>query len=187
VLLAVQLFNFSGIYFILLVYSCRNFIKKPRQMNMVPILRSCLRNAHLFSRSSCVSSPQSSSLFTSTKFYHQEKRPDPRNQSSVNLVAAKVRAGSSPDEILLSLAYDKVCNNIEVSNSLVDKLLSRFKDDWKYALGVFRWARLRSGYKHRPKAYDMMVGNLGKMKQMDQMRAIRGNESKSSSYTQHCG
>lgn len=181
VLLAVQLCNISGIYFILIVYSCRNFIKNPRQMNMVPILRSCLRNAHLFSRSSCVSSPQSSSLFTSTTFYHQEKRLDPRNQSSANLVAAKVRVGSSPDEILLSWAHDKV------SNSLVDKLLFRFKDDRKSALGVYRWARLRSGYKHRPKAYDMMVDNLGKMKQMDQMRAIRGNESKSSSYTQHCG
>lgn len=45
VLLAVQLCNISGIYFILIVYSCRNFIKNPRQMNMVPILRSCLRNA----------------------------------------------------------------------------------------------------------------------------------------------
>ncbi|KAL9401236.1 hypothetical protein Peur_005085 [Populus x canadensis] len=55
------------------------------------------------------------------------------------------------------------------------------------ALQFFRWARLRSGYKHRPKAYDMMVDNLGRMKQMDQMRAIRGNESKSSSCTQHCG
>ncbi|KAL3582670.1 hypothetical protein D5086_017002 [Populus alba] len=83
-----------------------------------------------------------------------EKRLDPRNQSSANLVAAKVRVGSSPDEILLSWALDKV------SNSLVDKLLFRFKDDRKSALGVFRWARLRSGYKHRPKAYDMMVDNL---------------------------
>ncbi|KAJ6719249.1 hypothetical protein OIU79_006997 [Salix purpurea] len=154
-------------------------------MNRVQVLRSCLRNAGLvFSRadycslavsssssSSCASSPQSPSVLTSTTvFDYQDNCLDSRNQATVNLVAAKACVGSSPDEILISLAHDKVCNDIEASNDLVDKLLLRFKDDWKSALGVFRWAGLRPGYKHRPEAYDMMVDILGKMKQMDRMK-----------------
>ncbi|KAJ6431357.1 hypothetical protein OIU84_018776 [Salix udensis] len=154
-------------------------------MNRVQVLRSCLRNAGLvfsradycslaassYSSSSCASSPQSPSVLTSTTvFDYQDNCLDSRNQSTVNLVAAKACVGSSPDEILISLAHDKVCNNIEASNDLVDKLLLRYKDDWKSALGVFRWAGLRPGYKHRPEAYDMMVDILGKMKQMDRMR-----------------
>ncbi|KAJ6890270.1 hypothetical protein NC651_023929 [Populus alba x Populus x berolinensis] len=155
-------------------------------MNRVQVLRSCLRNARVvFSRadycslavssssSSCVSPPQLPSVLTSTTvFDYQDNCLDSRNQSTVNLVAAKARVGSIPDEILLYLAHEQVCDNIEVSNDLVDKLLLRFKDDWKSALGVFRWAGLRPGYKHRPEAYDMMVDILGKMKQMDQMREL---------------
>ncbi|WCJ20763.1 Tetratricopeptide repeat (TPR)-like superfamily protein [Euphorbia peplus] len=67
---------------------------------------------------------------------------------------------------------DQACNRIQISHDLVQKLLFRFKDDWKSAFGVFRWAESRTGYEHTPEAYDSMVDILGKMKQLDQMNAF---------------
>ncbi|KAJ4974283.1 hypothetical protein NE237_007457 [Protea cynaroides] len=90
-------------------------------------------------------------------------------ESYLKELVAKVRVGNSDDEVLHCLLEDQTCFNIQISNQLVDKLLFRFSDDWKSALGFFRWAGSRSGYKHTTEAYDKMVDILGKMKQMDRM------------------
>ncbi|XWS34620.1 hypothetical protein CRYUN_Cryun21dG0053600 [Craigia yunnanensis] len=82
----------------------------------------------------------------------------------------KVRAGSSHGEVFQFLTSDQECNAIQLSHDLVGKLLHRFNDDWKSALGAFSWAASRPGYKHSPQAYDTMLDILGKMKQMDRMK-----------------
>ncbi|XP_031392883.1 pentatricopeptide repeat-containing protein At3g04130, mitochondrial-like [Punica granatum] len=62
--------------------------------------------------------------------------------------------------------------SVELSHGLVEKLLHRFRDAWKSALGVFRWAESRSSFCHVPKAYDAIVDILGKSKQMERMRGM---------------
>ncbi|XP_042498391.1 pentatricopeptide repeat-containing protein At3g04130, mitochondrial-like [Macadamia integrifolia] len=90
-------------------------------------------------------------------------------ESFLKELVAKIRIGNSEDEVLHCLLQDQTCHNIQISNQLVDKLLFRFRDDWKSALGLFQWVGSRSGYKHTKEAYDKMVDILGKMKQMDRM------------------
>lgn len=93
-------------------------------------------------------------------------------RSQIGIIKSRIPHGSSDDEIFKSLEHDEACNDIPMSQNLVDRLLHRFKDDWKSALGVFRWAGSRLGYEHAPEAYDMMVDILGKLKQVTKMRAL---------------
>ena len=93
-------------------------------------------------------------------------------RSQIDIIVSRIREGSSDDEVFKSLVHDEACNAIPMSQNLVDVLLHRFKDDWKSALGFFRWAGSRLGYGHAPEAYDMMVDILGKLKQVDKMRAL---------------
>lgn len=74
--------------------------------------------------------------------------------------------------VLQSLQHNQVCCRIQPSYHLVDKLLQRFGDDWKSALGFFRWAASQSGYTHTTAAYDRLVDILGKMKQFEEMYAL---------------
>ncbi|XP_050208006.1 pentatricopeptide repeat-containing protein At3g04130, mitochondrial [Mercurialis annua] len=106
------------------------------------------------------------------KFDKKEQSLDSPRQYNIDILVSKFRVGSSPDEILESLVDDELCDSVHLSHELVEKLLFRFKDDWKSALGVFRWVELRAGYKHKAENYDTMVDILGKMKQMDQMRVL---------------
>lgn len=92
--------------------------------------------------------------------------------SDLDIIVKRVGTGSSEDEVFQSLMHDQTCNSIHLTHSLVDKLLHRFKDDWKSALGFFKWANARSTYEHNPESYDMMVDILGKIKQMDKMRDL---------------
>lgn len=92
--------------------------------------------------------------------------------SDLDIVIAKIPVGISDEEVVRSLLNDQACDSIELSPNLVNKLLHRFKDDWKSALGVFRWAESRLGYRHTQEAYDMLVDILGKMKQMGKMKAV---------------
>lgn len=92
--------------------------------------------------------------------------------SEVQVLVNKIQVGGSEDEILSVLMNDGVCEEISVSHALVDTLLHRFKDDWKSALGVFRWAESRPYFEHLPEAYDLMVDILGKARQFDKMREL---------------
>lgn len=126
---------------------------------------------HTFS--SCLSSPlESSHVIRSGCTDHEQRYEDWERLSALDILVARVPIGVSEDEVLQSLLHDQACNSIRLSSELVDKLLHKFKDDWKSALGCFRWAGSRSGYKHTPEAYDMLVDILGRMKQMDKMKAL---------------
>lgn len=104
--------------------------------------------------------------------YQQVNCVDSIGQSDINIIIAKVLSGSSENEIFQSLVQDHACNAVQLSQNLVHKLLHRFKDDWKSALGVFKWAGTCPGYEHTSEMYDLVVDILGKMKQMERMRAL---------------
>ncbi|KAM2527414.1 hypothetical protein TB1_024672 [Malus domestica] len=111
--------------------------------------------------SSIFSSPLGSSQFE-----------DSTRLSDLDIIISKVSVGSSDDEVLRSLAQDQACNSIQLTDKLVDQLFHRFKNDWKSALGVFRWVELCSDYKPTPDAYDLIVDILGKMKQLDKITGL---------------
>ncbi|CAL1413476.1 unnamed protein product [Linum trigynum] len=112
------------------------------------------------------------SRFTSVAFHQQERDDGSANPSDLNYLIAKFSVGCDHDEILQSIMGDDGCKTIQVSHDLVAKLLSRFKDDWKSALAVFKWAESSSDYEHTHESYDLMVDILGKMRQMEEMNAI---------------
>lgn len=91
-------------------------------------------------------------------------------QHDIDILVGKIHNQSRDDDVFQCLTSDTECNAIQLSHGLIDKLLHQFNDDWKSALGAFRWAASRPGYKHSPQAYDLMVDILGKMKQMDRMK-----------------
>lgn len=122
----------------------------------------------------------SSRLVGSRNFQHRKQHQDLTRLSDFDILIAKVSNGSSEDEIFQSLVNDHACDGIHLSHNLIDKLLHRFKDDWKSAFGIFKWASSRSGFRHSPETYDMMVDILGKMKQWGKVRDLleemkRGN------------
>ncbi|XP_044466790.1 pentatricopeptide repeat-containing protein At3g04130, mitochondrial-like isoform X2 [Mangifera indica] len=118
------------------------------------------------------SSSLQSQLFRAGLDHKQDQNADSTRQSDLDVIISKIHVGSTEDEVFQSLKQDNVCNNMQLSHHVVDKLLRRFTDDWKSALGVFRWAKSFPGYEHTQEVYDMMVDILGKAKQMDQMRAL---------------
>ncbi|KAL0408521.1 UNVERIFIED_CONTAM: Pentatricopeptide repeat-containing protein, mitochondrial [Sesamum radiatum] len=89
-----------------------------------------------------------------------------------DVVIPKVLAAKNEDEVFQYLVHDPGCNTIQITHSLVTRLLHRFQDDWKSALGVFRWVETCPAYKPSPELYDKLVDILGKMKQWEQMRAL---------------
>ncbi|GKV43477.1 hypothetical protein SLEP1_g50765 [Rubroshorea leprosula] len=127
---------------------------------MISWVQHCLKNTQFLIKASI-----SSSLFHATGSSYQEV-----GQCDIDILIAKVHVGSSDDEVFQCLVNDQECSAIQLSDDLVGKLLHRFKNDWRSALGSFRWAASHPGYKHRPDAYDTMIDILGKMKQMDKMR-----------------
>ncbi|KAL6983841.1 hypothetical protein U1Q18_017215 [Sarracenia purpurea var. burkii] len=102
----------------------------------------------------------------------KEKSSGFAEHSDIDILIAKVHAETGVDEIFQSLSHDRACNAVQISHIIVDKLLHRFRDDWKAALGVFRWAASRPGYKPLPESYDMMVDILGKAKKMNKMKEL---------------
>ncbi|XP_073045356.1 pentatricopeptide repeat-containing protein At3g04130, mitochondrial [Primulina eburnea] len=101
-----------------------------------------------------------------------EKCRDFERQRKIDVVIAKVRGLKSEEEILQCLISDSACKSIEIPSILIDELLNRFQDDWKSALGIFRWAETCSANKPLPESYDKLVDILGKMKKMEKMRAL---------------
>ncbi|XP_020258978.1 pentatricopeptide repeat-containing protein At3g04130, mitochondrial-like, partial [Asparagus officinalis] len=76
------------------------------------------------------------------------------------------------EDIVRRLQSDESCSKIHLSSQLVDALLYKFGEDWKSALGFFRWANLQSDHKPTTYSCDKMVDILGKMKQIDRMWEI---------------
>ncbi|KAL5717753.1 hypothetical protein ACHQM5_010721 [Ranunculus cassubicifolius] len=94
--------------------------------------------------------------------------------SYIEVLASKVPVGENENEVLRYLLNDEVCASICPSKELVDKVLQRFEDDWKSALGIFRWAGMQYGYKHTLEAYDKIVDILGKARKFDSMLSLVG-------------
>ncbi|OIT30516.1 pentatricopeptide repeat-containing protein, mitochondrial, partial [Nicotiana attenuata] len=86
------------------------------------------------------------------------------SDSDVNVVLARISPGNSEAEVLQSLLSDPACESIHITDNFVDRVLYRFKDDGKSALGSFRWAQSHPGYNPSPELYDKLVDILGKMK-----------------------
>nr|GMC81453.1 pentatricopeptide repeat-containing protein At3g04130, mitochondrial [Ipomoea batatas] len=95
-----------------------------------------------------------------------------RANSDLAILLARISPGSSEDEVFQSLLSDPSCDAMQLNHDLVGRLLHCFKDDWKLALGAFRWAKSCPGYKPLPEFYDKLVDILGKMKKMDKMCAL---------------
>lgn len=102
--------------------------------------------------------------------WHKEQHQDLTR--SVDILTAKIGKGSSEEDILQSLFNDESLDGIHLSQNLIHRLLHRYKDDWKSALGIFKWASSHSNFKHSPESYDMMVDILGRMKVMGKMRDL---------------
>ncbi|PRQ20011.1 putative tetratricopeptide-like helical domain, pentacotripeptide-repeat region of PROPR [Rosa chinensis] len=111
---------------------------------------------------------QSCSSALSSPLGSSQRLEDPTRLSDLDIIISTVPVGSTDDQVLLSLSHDQACNSIQLTHVLVHQLFHRFKNDWKSALGVFRWAESRPGYKLPPDAYDVIIDVLGKMRQMDQ-------------------
>ncbi|PIN01350.1 hypothetical protein CDL12_26139 [Handroanthus impetiginosus] len=101
-----------------------------------------------------------------------EKCVDFGRKHAVDVVISKVLEAKSETEVFQSLVHEFGCNTIQITHSSVARLLHRFQDDWKSALGVFRWVESCSGYIPLPELYDKLMDILGKMKQMDKMKAL---------------
>lgn len=68
---------------------------------------------------------------------------------------------SSPDSVAQALSD---CS-VDLSDSLVEKLLKRYSNDCMSAFGVFRWAQSQPGYAHSAGVYNAMIDGLGKAKE----------------------
>ncbi|GAB4837522.1 hypothetical protein Ancab_002379 [Ancistrocladus abbreviatus] len=113
-----------------------------------------------------------STQFKGTRIVCGDQLYDSARLSDLNILIAKVSSGSSEDEIFWSLTRDEACVAIHASHVLVEQLLHRFKDDWKSALGVFRWAETHPSFDHAPEAYNFIVDILGKTRQFGKMREL---------------
>lgn len=97
----------------------------------------------------------------------------------------KYCSGNSVDEIFKSLSHDQVCNSLPISDRVVAIILDRYKDDWKSALGIFRWVRSLPQYKPSQNLYDIMIDILGKAKAFDRMKELLEEMRQGSTVTLH--
>ncbi|KAL0744452.1 hypothetical protein Bca4012_085965 [Brassica carinata] len=120
-----------------------------------------------------LSSPLINNLSTSP-----EPSPEPpldeSSQSSAIWNVIIGRAGDnrvvSEDEVFHRLSNDPLCKKVNLSDSLLHRLLHRFRDDWRSALGVLKWAESCKAHENPTEAYDTAVDILGKAKKWDRMK-----------------
>ncbi|XP_078433648.1 pentatricopeptide repeat-containing protein At3g04130, mitochondrial-like [Wolffia australiana] len=99
---------------------------------------------------------------------HQSEKDAARR---IRLVISSSRHGTI-DDVVKRLELDHGCSEIQMSTSLVEGLFRGFGDDWKSAMGFFRWAALCNEYNHTSTSFNRMVDLLGKMKQFDRMSEL---------------
>ncbi|AEE74040.1 unnamed protein product [Arabidopsis thaliana] len=87
-----------------------------------------------------------------------------------NVIVGRDGDRDSEDDVFKRLSSDEICKRVNLSDGLVHKLLHRFRDDWRSALGILKWAESCKGHKHSSDAYDMAVDILGKAKKWDRMK-----------------
>ncbi|RDX93299.1 Pentatricopeptide repeat-containing protein, mitochondrial, partial [Mucuna pruriens] len=120
----------------------------------------------------CASTNLCSSL--GTRYFCHKEQCEKDFARYMDILTAKLGKGNSEEETFHILYNDQACDAIPLSQNLVHRLLWRYKDDWKSALGVFRWASSRPSFRHLPESYDMMVDILGRMKVMEKLRDFLG-------------
>ncbi|XP_028770464.1 pentatricopeptide repeat-containing protein At3g04130, mitochondrial-like [Neltuma alba] len=148
-----------------------DFLKGIRMQAAYARTFSCVGCHSLRLRNLC-SLSTSSRLVGAGNFQHREQCEGHTRLDGFDILISKASKGSSDDEIFQSLVNDRACDGINVSHDLIEVLLHRFKDNWKSAFGIFKWASLHSGFRHSPETYDMMVDILGKMKQWGKVRDL---------------
>lgn len=104
-----------------------------------------------------------------------ERFPETIHESSDSEAIWNVIVGRAGDrvseyEVFSRLSNDEICNRVNLSDALVHKLLHRFRDDWRSALGVLNWAESCKGHRHSSESYDLAVDILGKAKKWDRMK-----------------
>ncbi|XP_021720033.1 pentatricopeptide repeat-containing protein At3g22670, mitochondrial-like [Chenopodium quinoa] len=87
--------------------------------------------------------------------------------SDVNRLAEVIKGQSElPNAVGYALAE---CGQIDLSESLVEKILQRFRNDWVPAFGFFKWAKDQTGFMPTDKCYNMMVDILGMSRKFELM------------------
>lgn len=84
----------------------------------------------------------------------------------------------SPDEVMEKLN----CCDYNISEGLIEQLLTRFSFEWIPAYGLFKWAKFWGGMTHSPDLYNLMVDNLGKTKKFNLMWELVGEMNKLEGY-----
>lgn len=130
------------------------------------------RNIFCRSFTSNVSSIESFSSSGNLSSKQPAKCVDVKRKRDIDVIIDKVLAAQTECEVFQSLVDDIECNKVQISHGLVTGLLHRFQDDWKSAIGVFRWVETCQGYRPLPEQYEKLVDILGKMKQMDKMKSL---------------
>ncbi|GKC35663.1 pentatricopeptide repeat-containing protein [Tanacetum coccineum] len=114
--------------------------------------------------------------FKSLHFSTNNQELDPTHSpENVDIIVRKVQSERRTEDVFdiyLSLKHDYVCNTIPISHNLVSNLLDRLKDDWKFALAVFRWAESQPNYQPLSETYDTMLDILGKRYKKDEMQML---------------
>ncbi|XP_051122290.1 pentatricopeptide repeat-containing protein At3g04130, mitochondrial [Andrographis paniculata] len=124
-----------------------------------------------FSSSTC-SAVKSYSFLGNAHSHQPDNSIDLGCKHDADAVIDKVLQANCDTEVFQLLLQEFGFEKIRITHSLVDRLLIRFQDDWKSALGVFRWVQSCSGYNPSPELYDKLVDILGKMKEMEKMKAL---------------
>ncbi|XP_056683199.1 pentatricopeptide repeat-containing protein At3g22670, mitochondrial [Spinacia oleracea] len=87
--------------------------------------------------------------------------------SDVNKLAEVLkRLFESPTAVGYALAE---YNRIDLSESLVEKILLKFCNDWIPAFGFFKWAKGQTDFMPSENCYNLMVDILGKLKKFELM------------------
>lgn len=133
------------------------FFQPGPTLKKISILQSYIHNQIIFL-------PFTTNAITNQQNSHTDS---PEN---INLIITKVKSGTTSDQIFQSLNHDQTCNSIPISDNLLSQILNRFKDDWKSALGIFKWA-IESQKCHTPlpKSHEIILDILGKTKQIEKM------------------
>lgn len=151
-----------------ILYILNSFHLSPLEARIAVASRNFFR--HSFTCD--VSAAKSYSLSGNLSSEQPGKCRDIVRKHDVDVIIDRVLAAQSECEVFQSLLHDIECNKIQITHSLVTRLLHRFQDDWKSAIGVLRWVETCPGYRPLSEHYAKLVDILGKMKQMEKMKAL---------------
>ncbi|XP_047318754.1 pentatricopeptide repeat-containing protein At3g04130, mitochondrial-like [Impatiens glandulifera] len=125
------------------------------------------------------------SSFRPTSMFHHDASSNSSDRFILNKIMTKSLPTNSVDEIFKSLSHDQTCKSLPISDHVMDTILYRYRDDWKSALGIFKWVRSLPHYKPSQKLYDIMIDILGKAKSFDSMKELLEEMRQDNNVTLH--